>query len=218
MLNKFKHIFVLPKKVSDKEKDEILESFINGLTIKDISNKFNFSSVTISRQLKNIMGEKEFNAVKLSNNSKKEKIIEDSDDKKYKVNKKIDNNKVYLEDSFFELVPISSGIEFEQQKELSSEPLKDTNLPKVVYMLVDKKNELMPKSLRDYSEWSFMPEDDLQRMTLEIFSEQSLAKKACSNNTKILKIPNSNVFLKAAKSLSLKGISRIIYDDLLLSF
>ena len=34
-------------------------------------------------------------------------------------------------------------------------PLSDVNLPKVVYMIVDKKIELETKFLKDYPEWQF---------------------------------------------------------------
>ena len=84
-------------------------------------------------------------------------------------------------------------------------------------MLIDKKIELNPKTLREYPEWSFLPEDDLDRLTIEIFSEQKFAKKYCTKNQKLIKVPNSKVFLIASQSLKLKGISRIIFNDSLLS-
>ena len=85
-------------------------------------------------------------------------------------------------------------------------------------MLVDNKIELTPKLLKDYPEWSFLPETDLSRKTIQIFSDPKEARKYCSKNQKAIKIPNSNVFLLVKDSLKKKGISRIIFNDSLLSF
>ena len=48
-------------------------------------------------------------------------------------------------------------------------PLSEIDLPKTVYMIVDKQIELNVKLLKDYPEWSFLPHDDLYRKTIEIF-------------------------------------------------
>ena len=49
----------------------LLEDFLNKKTIKDISEKFNFTKVTISRNLKKSLGEKKY--FELINNLKSEK-------------------------------------------------------------------------------------------------------------------------------------------------
>ncbi len=87
----------------------------------------------------------------------------------------------------------------------------------MVYLLVDKKIELKPKPLKEYPEWGYMPEEDLNRLTLEVFGDQKKARKLCGNNQKVIKIPNPNVFLLAANSLKSKGISRIIFESTLLA-
>ena len=84
-------------------------------------------------------------------------------------------------------------------------------------MLIDKNIELIPKMLREYPQWSFLPNEDLDRMTLEIFEEQKYAKKLCTKNQKLIKVPNSNVFLIASNVLKSKGISRIIFNNLLIA-
>ena len=121
------------------------------------------------------------------------------------------------EESFFEIVPIIDGIELEKQKDLSSEPLKDVKLPKLVYLLVDKKIELIPKFLRDYPEWDFLPEEDLNRKTIEIFTDLKEAKKRCKREERVIKVPNPNVFNIVAPILISKGISRLINDDKLIA-
>ena len=202
----------MPKKVSDSHKEKILESFVNGLDIKDIANEYNFSPSTISRQLKLLLGEKKYNETKksISNTNKKlfdEKIL----------SKKEENSKIEAEESFFEIVPITTGIELEIQRELSSQPLKDINFPSIVYMLVDKKVELIPRLLSDYPEWSFLPEDDLKRKTIEIFSDLKVAKRKCNRDEKVIKVPNPDIFRIVAPILLSKGITRIINEDKLIS-
>ena len=41
-------------------------------------------------------------------------------------------------------------------------------VPRVVYMVVDKKIE-RDKTIKDFPEWQFLPKDDLCRKTIEIF-------------------------------------------------
>ena len=208
----------MPKKLSELQKKEISKCFIDGIEIKKISEIYNFSVQTIIRQLKIIIGEEKYKTYKVKNSKKKEIInneFNNIDDFK-------DQNKEtmgYLknEETFFEILPLNEEIEIENRKDFSSKPISKFDLPKVVYMLVDQKIELDPKALREYSEWSFMPEKELSRLTLEIFSDQKMAKICCLKNQKILKIPNSKVILTVCKILKAKGISRIIYKDSLLS-
>jgi len=208
----------LPKKVSDQQKKEILNSFVSGKIVKDLSDQFKLSQITIVRQLKNSLGLEKFNELKDKNKkSKKEKnkIITDDFDIDNNLNQKIQNDD--FEEKFVEVIPITEGIELNNQKDLASEPLKEVKLPKVVYILVDKNIELLPKMVKEYPEWSFLPQQDLNRMSLEIFDDHNYAKKLCSKNQKLIKVPNPNVFLIASSSLKSKGITRIIFNNLLLS-
>ena len=208
----------MPKKVSDQQKKEILNSFVSGKIVKDLSDQFKLSQITIVRQLKNSLGLEKFNELKEKNKkSKKEKnkIITDDFDIDNNLNQKIQNDD--FEEKFVEVIPITEGIELNNQKDLASEPLKEVKLPKVVYILVDKNIELLPKMVKEYPEWSFLPQQDLNRMSLEIFDDHNYAKKLCSKNQKLIKVPNPNVFLIASSSLKSKGITRIIFNNLLLS-
>jgi len=209
----------LPKKVSALQKKEILNLFKVGVDLNDISAKYNFSLITIARHLKNILGAEKFNELK----NNKKKFIK-TDKKNDIVGNSNKTNKLQAtrkeeqsNEQFFEVIPITEGIDFNHHKEFASEPLKDLNLPEIVYMLIDKNIELIPKMLREYPQWSFLPNEDLDRMTLEIFEEQKYAKKLCTKNQKLIKVPNSNVFLIASNVLKSKGISRIIFNNLLIA-
>ena len=209
----------MPKKVSELEKKAILDSFISGIDIKEIAKKYKYSPATISRQLKKILNDNDFNDIKIKNIKSNKKDFSQSLKKISEDSKNLENNiekEIYSEE-VFEVIPIIDGLDLDNQKELSSEPFINAKLPEVVYLIVDKKIELVPKLLKDYPEWSYMPEEDLKRITLEIYSDPKYAKKCCSKNEKTIKIPNPKVFIMASESLKSKGISRIIFDGLLLS-
>ena len=208
----------MPKKVSDYQKKEILDSFVNGTTLKILSEQFKLSQTTIVRQLKNNLGLDKFNELKDKNNKlEKEKntVLIENLVAENNLEKRVENDN--FKEEFVEVIPITDGIELNNQKDLASEPLTEANLPNVVYMLVDKNIELLPKMLKEYPEWGFLPKQDLNRMSLEIFDDHNYAKKLCTKNQKLIKVPNPNVFLIASSSLKAKGITRIIFNNLLLA-
>ena len=84
-------------------------------------------------------------------------------------------------------------------------------------MLITKNNELESKPLKDFSDWSFLPEKDQNRLAIPLFSTHREAKCTCSRNQKVLKVPNSNVFLISLPHLNSKGITRLIIDESLIS-
>jgi len=204
----------LSKRVSDLQKEEILNLFINGIDLNQISESYEFSLATIVRQLKNMIGVDAFKKYKLKKKNI-QKVQNNPSHLENNLNSKFDNEN--FEEKFIEVIPITDQIQFDRQKELTSEPIKEAKLPEIVYLIVDKKIELVPKLLKDYPEWSYMPEEDLKRVTLEIYADQKNAKKCCSKNEKTIKIPNSKVFIIASKLLKSKGITRVIFNDLLFS-
>ena len=216
----------MPRKVSDITKEKIKESFMKGSNIKEISLLYNYSIPTITRQLKRLLGDQQFNKVKqsiLENQLHKKKKYKSSDnylngeDNKTFKHESDSTNIDYEINNFVEIEPITDKFEFEIQKEISSQPLENIKFPKVVYLIIEKEIELKPKLLNDFPEWRFLPNEDLSRYTIEIFSEQKEAKTKCNKNQKPLKVPNPNVFFLASKNLKARGISRIIFGDLLIA-
>ena len=118
---------------------------------------------------------------------------------------------------FIEIAPLSFDIDNSTRKELTSVPILEVNLPKTVFMIVDKKVELEIKSLRDYPKWNFLSEDELKRKTIEIFLDLKIAKTFCQKEQKVIKVPNTNVFKIVAPILSSRGISRIVSADKLIA-
>ena len=84
-------------------------------------------------------------------------------------------------------------------------------------MIVDKKIELEIKYLKDYPEWGFLSQEELNRKTIEIFFDLKIAKRFCNKEQKVIKVPNTNVFKIVARVLINKGISRIINEDKLIA-
>ena len=226
----------MTKRLSEKQKEEIVISFKLGTSIDVLSQQHNCTSSTVIRNLKKNLGElkyKEFSKkskflkekLETNKNQTKDLLKSNSDNEDFKND--VDDSKVLNEnitssnfapiDSFFEIAPIDYEIDNSSRKELSSVPLSEVDFPKVVYMVVDKKIELEIKLLRDFPEWQFLPQDDLRRKTIEIFFDLNLAKRSCNKEQKVLKIPNTDVFRVASPILIAKGISRIVCDEHLIA-
>ena len=84
-------------------------------------------------------------------------------------------------------------------------------------MIVDKNIELEIKYLREYPEWQFLSQEELNRKTIQIFDDLKVAKRNCIKEQKVIKVPNTNVFKIVASLLLNKGISRIVSSDNLIA-
>ena len=213
----------MPKKISEKEKEEIVTGFIKGISIDELSKNFNFSKITISRHLKRTIGDDLYKN-HLKNNKEilpKRDLIQKSNDKdqpnQTNLEKQSNKEDLFQSDSFLEIAPLDCQIENVQQKDLSSIPIDDVVLPKTVYMIVDKKIELETKYLKEYPEWQFLSERELNRKTIEIFVDIKIAKRFCNKDQKVIKVPNTNLFKLVAPILLEKGISRIVNEDKLIA-
>ena len=227
-------LLILTKRLTEKQKEEIVKSFKFGMAIDVLSQKYICTKSTIIRNLKKYLGELEFkellNKSKSSkgksktnkNNDFPETNFDKQDLKTDFNNPKVLNEKITASnyapnDSFLEIAPIDFEIDNSSRKELSSVPISEVNFPKVVYLVVDKKIELEIKLLKDFPEWEFLPNDDLNRKTIEIFFDLNLAKRSCKKEQKVLKVPNTDVFRIAAPILLERGISRIICAENLIA-
>ena len=226
----------MTKRLTEKQKEDILKNFKSGIAVGVLSQKYNCTNSTIIRNLKKNLGELKFK--ELFNKSKSQKgkpkinknptnnlqktnfDIEDSQkdfNNPEALNKNIIDSNFVPIDSFFEIPPLEYEMDNSSRKELSSVPVSEVDFPAVVYMIVDKKIELEIKLLKDFPEWEFLPQDDLDRKTIEIFFDLNLAKKSCQKEQKVLKVPNTDVFRIAAPSLISKGISRIVCPETLIA-
>ncbi len=218
----------MAKRLTSKQKEEISSLFSQGKTINELAQKFNCTKLTISRNLKKYLGEKKYKdlANKESINSVKSQdknILIDKKNNRYIKDDMNNSLKDSLEEesipltNFFEITPLNCEITSEVKRDFSSIPISDINFPNIVYMIVDKKIELQSKYLRDYPQWQFLSQEELNRKTIEIYADLSTAKRCCNKEQKVIKVPNTNVFKIVAPILCSKGISRIISDDQLIS-
>ena len=212
----------MAKRISDKERKEIIDDFINKKSLEEISKRFNFTKLTISRNLKKSLGEDRFNEINKFNKIGKRDPDPKNIDGIIHQDNNLDGFKELSKDSFpentfLEIAPLNLEIDVEKQKDLSSISIKDVELPKVVYMVVDKQVELETRILKDYVEWNFLPEKDLSRNTIEIFYDLKTAKRSTKKDQKVIKVPNSDVFKIAAPILLSRGISRIVTSEVLIA-
>ena len=227
----------MAKRLTEKQKKEIIECFTEGEIVDVLASKFGCTKLTIVRNLKKSLGEPRYNDLtkksKYSQKGSENNTSQNNSDlslKKLRRSPLINNNELNIpttiknqgddfssNSAFLEIPPLNLDIENSPRKELSSVHISEINLPKVVYMIVDKKIELEIKLIKDYPAWEFLPADDLNRKAIEIYLDIKIAKRFCSKEQKVLKVPNTEVFKIAAPVLLSRGISRIVSDDMLIA-
>lgn len=222
----------MAKRISEDKKKKIIENFIDGKSINQLSEEFGFSKVTISRNLKKNLGDK---YKKFLEKHKDKNQTNDSFSNNREVVKQLNNNNLNSSNSnekdfnalkktnefdsdnlFMEIPLLNLEINEESQKDFASTPLDSVVFPKVVYMVVDDKIELEVKLLKDYPEWQFLSKEELNRKTIEIFYDIKIAKSSCKKEQKVIKVPNTDVFRIVAPLLKSRGISRIVSSEKLI--
>ena len=227
----------MAKRLSEQQKEEILSKFREGYSIDFLANEFNCTNLTISRNLKKYISDQEFKLLNTNNRDKKkisnrnQKKLSDAQGENHsnqqihgeKANDNKDSNldldiiKDFDFSPFTEIIPLNEEIENLPRKDFSSVSISEISFPNIVYMVVDKKIELEIKKLKDYPEWHFLSENELERKTIEIYTDLKAAKRSCNKEQKVIKVPNTRVFEIAAPILISRGISRIISDDKLIA-
>ena len=159
----------MAKRLSEKNKEEIIKLFIDGKTVENLATKFNCAKLTISRNLKKEIGEKRFK--ELTSRSNYLHSQSDNEQKNIYTDKSV-NKQTFVENKneeftkinqFTEIVPLDYEIDSAEQKDLSSVPISEIDFPKIVYMIVDKTIELEVKYLRDFPSWEFLSKEELNR-------------------------------------------------------
>ena len=218
----------MAKRLTEKQKEEIIKLFTSGINIDLLSKQFDCTKLTIQRNLKKKIGEDQYNLILIKGKTDK-KLIKSKNSKienklyvrKNHLNedKKQDSQKeeLLLNSEFVEIAPLNFEIDNSAQKDLTSVSISQVNLPKTVYMIVDKKIEIETKYLKDYPQWQFLSKDELERKTIEIFLDLKMAKSFCQKEQKVIKVPNTNVFKIVAPILCSRGISRIVSSDKLIA-
>ncbi len=228
----------MAKRLTEKQKKIIINNFKEGSTIEELSKEFKCTNSTIIRNLKKDLGEKIYtllvnkNKNIIQNQINEEPSINldtsDSDLRIVSSNKDFEgaytldqSDKSSKQPSSTEFIEIAPLVDFEMEnssrKEFSSIPIDQIELPNIVYMIVDKNIELEIRFLKDYPDWEFLPNEDLNRKTIEIFLDLKTAKRFCNKDKKVIKVPNTNVFKIVSPILISRGITRIISKDRLIA-
>ena len=216
----------MAKRLSPEQIEEITKSFYEGTNVEELSKEFNCTRLTISRNLKKSLGEEIYK--ELSNKNKFSEKSVKNNEKTYEakdlINKKdeeigISNGNLCDLNAthFVELTPLNEEIDNTIQKDLSSINISEIEFPKIVYMIVVTKIELQTKLLRDYTDWEFLSEKELNRKTIKIFFNLKDAKRHCHKDHKVIKVPNPDVFRLVAPILTSRGITRIVTDEKLIA-
>ncbi len=232
----------MAKKLTEILKKRILEGFCSGKSLTILSKEFGCTPSTITRAVKSFLTEDEYlkflkgrkgkvRSLKKDTSSKSQELEKDALENSSAFNhlSKISKDHGVLEKEiasqdllngsgeFMEIAPLTLDPFCDEQKEVACVPLENNSLPPTVYMLIDKRTELEFKPLKDFPEWSFLSEKDQSRLAICLYSSQRVAKKNCSRNQRVLKVPNSNVFLISSSYLLAKGITRLIIDESLIA-
>lgn len=227
----------MAKRLTEIEKKVIINDFVNGVTIDQLSKKFSCTKLTIVRNLKKNLSESKYNSIlkknktsqinlsetiitpnQLASNNEENNILINEDTNLVENRSKgIDNYESFSDPTFMEIAPIDTEINNETQKDLSSISISEIDFPKIVYMIVDSKIDLEIKLLGDYPNWQFLAQDELKRKTIEIYFDLKIAKKFCNREQKVIKVPNTDVFRIVSPILISRGISRIVCPDKLIA-
>ena len=215
----------MAKRLSDKEKEEIVKLFTDGAGIEELASYFKSTKLTINRNLKKILGEKKYKElsqkktsyIQTDTENRKDIPLENKNESDLTNSQGTSEDVNFQHTAFMEITPLNYEIEDSPQKDLASIPISDVQLPNVVYMIVDKNIELAIKDLKDYPEWNFLSHDELNRKTIEIFLDIKNAKRFCKKDQKVIKVPNTDVFRIVAPILISKGISRIVSPEKLIA-
>ncbi len=215
----------MTKRLSEKEKEKMVAGFTNGRTIDELSQEFKRTKLTIARNIKSTLGEKKYKELieqsksSIQDASAEKKIITDRDKTDLNLKSVEDNfeSEPFPVTQFIEITPLNYEIDNSPQKDLSSIKITEIDFPKIVYLIVNKKIELETKYLKDYPDWQFLSQDELNRKTIEIYVDLKNAKRICNKEQKVIKVPNTEVFKLVAPFLLARGISRIVSSDKLIA-
>ena len=82
----------MAKRLTEKQKEKILKNFLEGKNIDEISEEFNFTKLTISRNLKKNLGESEFKILMKKSKLTEKKAFSIDNKKNGELNQDISDN------------------------------------------------------------------------------------------------------------------------------
>ena len=206
-------------RLKESQKRDLVEGFRSGTPTADLAQSYGCSQNTVIRIVKAFVSKEEYNSLKLAR-SRSPFILESkseetntafsgdsfSDPSKSMAlgHSEIQEEEVLVsqeenlvEDQveiFHEIIPLSSSLQIDDNKEVICKPFSPEILPSCVYLLVDRTVEITPQKLSEFPELGTLSELDQERQVICLFEKQRDAKRNCRGNQRVIKIPNTNIF------------------------
>ena len=103
-------------------------------------------------------------------------------------------------------------VDVESEGPLQIFPFADVSLPNPCYLVVDRSAELITRPLKEFRELGVVPDDEADLKTLPVFDNHRIARRFSARNQRVIKVPDSGVFLKTGSYLQAKKICRLLVD------
>jgi hypothetical protein len=117
-----------------------------------------------------------------------------------------------LEDELTDEMDSFGAIQVNSKGFVQVQPLVETAIPKICYVVVDRASELITRPLKDFAELGQIPSEEVQEKTLPIFDNHRIAKRFMRRMQRVVKVPDGRVFGKVRPYLQAKGITRVLID------
>jgi len=127
-----------------------------------------------------------------------------------------DDDSVFVE-TFTELAPLVDVGDLSDRQRIEAQAFSADVLPASVYMLVDKVVELDARPLKEFPELGPLDDAELERKGLFLFVSPRAAKRQCSRNQRVIKVPDTGVFARTSSYLLAQGISRLVMEGQLIA-
>ena len=127
-----------------------------------------------------------------------------------------DDDSVFVE-TFTELAPLADIGDLSDRQRIEAQAFSADVLPASVYMLVDKVVELDARPLKEFPELGPLDDAELERKGLCLFVSPRAAKRQCSRNQRVIKVPDTGVFARTSSYLLARGISRLVMEGQLIA-
>ena len=120
-------------------------------------------------------------------------------------------------DPFLELIPLTPELPLEDHPEVAAIPLSVDVLPTSAYMLVDKLVELDARPLRDFPDMGALSTAEQDLKGVYLYASPRAAKRQCSRHQRVIKVPDTEVFVRTSSFLLARGITRLVLDGTLIA-
>jgi hypothetical protein len=117
-----------------------------------------------------------------------------------------------LDDELTDEIGSFGAIQVNSKGFVQVQPLVETAIPKICYVVVDRASELITRPLKDFAELGQIPAEEVQEKTLPIFDNHRIAKRFMRRMQRVVKVPDGRVFSKVRPYLQAKGITRLLID------